>query len=330
MSFINRILDSKYFKEALQKGEDIIQKDQLGLLNLIKRALQKVTETAANSNLTVVKLLNHYIVLFSQLIKAYIQGSYRKLPAIALAKIAAVLIYFISPFDFIPDVLPIIGFTDDLALVLWVGKSIKNELDEFELLHKLNTNKHRQEGKHKLKRDTLFKGKEEKKDMDVHHSDTSLDATADYNDIVNFFKHESDNYEEYVEKNNLTKDVHEVLNNKTNIDFTQNRRKPNRETFNNYYNILLNYIFLLHVYYHIYKILLNNIFLLPFCFVYRTSHIISYKIYIFLDTNYLVLMYFYTILPHYLYHSHLYNYLRNKKNIAYSYYHHYLIQIYFY
>ena len=132
MSFIDRILDSKYFKEALQKGEDIIQKDSLGLLNLIKRALQKVTETAANSNLTVMKLLNHYIVLFSQLIKAYIQGTYRKLPAIALAKIVAVLIYFISPFDFIPDVLPIIGFTDDLALVLWVGKSIKNELDEFE------------------------------------------------------------------------------------------------------------------------------------------------------------------------------------------------------
>ena len=132
MSFINRILDSKYFKEALQKAEDIIQKDQLGLLNLIKRALLKVTETAANSNLTVIKLLNHYIVLFSQLIKAYIQGTYRKLPAIALAKIVAVLIYFISPFDFIPDVLPIIGFTDDLALVLWVGKSIKNELDVFE------------------------------------------------------------------------------------------------------------------------------------------------------------------------------------------------------
>jgi uncharacterized membrane protein YkvA (DUF1232 family) len=132
MSFIDRILDSKYFKEALQKGEDIIQKDQLGLLNLIKRALQKVTETASNSNLTVVKLLNHYVVLFSQLVKAYIQGTYRKLPAIALAKITAVLIYFISPFDFIPDVLPIIGFTDDLALVLWVGKSIKNELDEFE------------------------------------------------------------------------------------------------------------------------------------------------------------------------------------------------------
>jgi uncharacterized membrane protein YkvA (DUF1232 family) len=66
------------------------------------------------------------------LIKAYVAGTYKKLPAITLVKIVAVLIYFISPFDFIPDVLPLVGFTDDLALVLWVGKSIKNELDEFE------------------------------------------------------------------------------------------------------------------------------------------------------------------------------------------------------
>lgn len=117
-------------------------------------------------------------------------------------------------------------------------ESDDNELDDFELLYKLNTNKHRQDGKHKLKRDTLFKGKEEKKQTDMDISD-STDSNADYNDIVNFFKHESDSYEEYVEQNNLTKDVHDVLIDKTNIDFTQNRRKPNRITFNNYYNILL-------------------------------------------------------------------------------------------
>lgn len=112
-----------------------------------------------------------------------------------------------------------------------------NEIDEFELLYKLNTNKHRQEGKHKLKRDTLFKGKEENKDKALENDIT--DTNSDYNDIVNFFKHESDSYEEYVEQNNLTKDVHDILSEKTNIDFSQNRRKPNRETFNNYYNILL-------------------------------------------------------------------------------------------
>ena len=131
-SFINRILNSRFFKEALVQGESMVVKDKIGLLRLIKTALQKVSELAVKSNLTVVKLLNHYIILFSQLIKAYVQGSYKKLPAITLVKIAAVMVYFISPFDFIPDVLPFIGFTDDLALVLWVGKSIKSELDEFE------------------------------------------------------------------------------------------------------------------------------------------------------------------------------------------------------
>ena len=131
-SFINRILDSRFFKEAMVQGEAMVAKDKLGLLRLIKTALQKVSEMAEKSNLTVVKLLNHYIILFSQLIKAFVQGTYRKLPTIALVKMAAVIVYFISPFDFIPDVLPLIGFTDDLALVLWVGKSIKAELDEFE------------------------------------------------------------------------------------------------------------------------------------------------------------------------------------------------------
>lgn len=131
-SFIDRIISSDYFQKAMEKAEAVFMKDKLGMLGLLQKSLMKVQELAATSNISVVKLLNHYIVLFSELIKAYISGTYKKLPAVTLVKIVAVLIYFISPFDFIPDVLPFVGFTDDLAVVLWVGKSIKNELDEFE------------------------------------------------------------------------------------------------------------------------------------------------------------------------------------------------------
>ncbi len=131
-SFIDRIISSHYFQKAMEKAEAVFMNDKLGMLGLLQKALVKVQELAATSNISVVKLLNHYIVLFSELIKAYIAGTYKKLPAITLVKMVAVLIYFISPFDFIPDVLPFVGFTDDLAVVLWVGKSIKNELDEFE------------------------------------------------------------------------------------------------------------------------------------------------------------------------------------------------------
>lgn len=131
-NLIDRIVSSPFFEKAMVKAESVMANDKMGLLRIVQHSLKKVSELAAQSNLSVVRLLNHYVLLFSEMIKAYVQGRYKKLPAITLVKIVAVLFYFVSPFDFIPDVLPLIGFTDDLALVLWVGKSIKHELDEFE------------------------------------------------------------------------------------------------------------------------------------------------------------------------------------------------------
>ncbi|MEN9960516.1 MAG: hypothetical protein RL045_768 [Bacteroidota bacterium] len=131
-AWVKRIVDSRFFKEAMNKSEVLFSQNQVGLLTLIKGALKKVQETASSSNLTIVKLLNRYIILFSELIKAYVQGSYTKLPLVTLVKITAALLYFVMPFDFIPDFLPFVGFADDLAIVVWVGKAIKEELDEFE------------------------------------------------------------------------------------------------------------------------------------------------------------------------------------------------------
>jgi uncharacterized membrane protein YkvA (DUF1232 family) len=131
-TWVKRIVDSHFFKEAMNKSELLFSQNQVGLLSLIKGALRKVQETAASSDLTVVKLLNRYIILFSEFIKAYVQGSYTKLPVKTLIKITAALLYFVMPFDFIPDFLPLVGFADDLAIVVWVGKAIKEELDEFE------------------------------------------------------------------------------------------------------------------------------------------------------------------------------------------------------
>jgi uncharacterized membrane protein YkvA (DUF1232 family) len=131
-TWVKRIVDSRFFKEAMEKSEVLFSQNKLGLLTLLKGALKKVQETAASSNLTVVKLLNRYIVLFSELIKGYVQGTYTKLPLVTFVKITAALLYFVMPFDFIPDFLPLVGFADDLAIVVWVGKAIKDELDEFE------------------------------------------------------------------------------------------------------------------------------------------------------------------------------------------------------
>ncbi|MEK6547670.1 MAG: hypothetical protein AABZ56_05080, partial [Bacteroidota bacterium] len=88
-SFIDRIISSHYFEKAMEKAEAVFMNDRLGLLGLLQKSLIKVQEIAASSNISVVRLLNHYIVLFSELIKAYVAGTYKKLPAITLVKIVA-------------------------------------------------------------------------------------------------------------------------------------------------------------------------------------------------------------------------------------------------
>lgn len=112
-----------------------------------------------------------------------------------------------------------------------------DESSKFDLLYHFNTNKHKQEGKHRLKEDTIFKGKNEKKSEE--YEEYGFEENNDYNDIINFFDYESVEYSNSVEQNNLTKDVYDILKNKTDIDFTQNRRKPNKETFNFYYSLLI-------------------------------------------------------------------------------------------
>ena len=66
-----------------------------------------------------------------RLIKLSISGEYTELPATTVVGAVAVLIYFISPIDLIPDFIPVLGLLDDMALVAWFSTSIKHELDKF-------------------------------------------------------------------------------------------------------------------------------------------------------------------------------------------------------
>ena len=43
----------------------------------------------------------------------------------------AALLYFVAPLDFIPDFL-VIGLVDDVALILWLVKNYKKELEDFQ------------------------------------------------------------------------------------------------------------------------------------------------------------------------------------------------------
>ena len=76
------------------------------------------------------KLVNQVKLLY-ELIRAYVDGSYREVPWASIAMAVAATVYFLSPIDLIPDALPVIGLLDDALVVRFTLSAIQSDLREF-------------------------------------------------------------------------------------------------------------------------------------------------------------------------------------------------------
>ena len=71
------------------------------------------------------------VKLLYELIRAYVDGSYREVPWASIAMAVAATVYFLSPIDLIPDALPVIGLLDDALVVRFTLSAIQSDLREF-------------------------------------------------------------------------------------------------------------------------------------------------------------------------------------------------------
>ncbi len=58
-------------------------------------------------------------------------GRYRDYSMTALITLVAGMVYVVSPIDIIPDFIPVVGFTDDITVFLFVLKSVNDELERY-------------------------------------------------------------------------------------------------------------------------------------------------------------------------------------------------------
>lgn len=72
-----------------------------------------------------------YISVFVRIMKDYNAGYYPHLPWKSLLSIVGVILYFINPFDIIPDFIPGIGLLDDITLLAYVYRSIENDVEDY-------------------------------------------------------------------------------------------------------------------------------------------------------------------------------------------------------
>ncbi len=97
-------------------------------MQLLQQVARQINNTAdKQSNPGIMDNLRTLV----RMVNAYRLGTYRLVPWQTIGTIVAILVYFALPLDFIPDVLPVLGFTDDFALILWALRSFASDIDAF-------------------------------------------------------------------------------------------------------------------------------------------------------------------------------------------------------
>ena len=126
---------------------------------------------------------------------------------------------------------------DDIDVI--VDEIKLDEVDLTEIVEDDNDptlSKHKISGKHGLKYDSIFKGKKEDPLSDEEFDTMSSYYNENFEvDKGSIYWFESIDNENYIKEKRIKEKVYEVLLNNTDLNFLNNRRKPSKSDFNNYY-----------------------------------------------------------------------------------------------
>jgi hypothetical protein len=127
--------------------------------------------------------------------------------------------------------------SDDIDIVIEISEEVEVEVTKTSE-EEVVLSKHKVQGKHSLKYDSIFKGKKEEK-PEEDYSGMYFNENFEV-DKSSFFYVESFDNESYIRQKNVKEKVYNVLLKNTSINFLNNRRKPSKSDFNHYYFLLKN------------------------------------------------------------------------------------------
>lgn len=68
---------------------------------------------------------------FVRLVRAWATGKYKDVGWSTIVIVLGAVVYFVNPFDAMPDFLPLIGLSDDLSIIALAVTRVRKELDKF-------------------------------------------------------------------------------------------------------------------------------------------------------------------------------------------------------
>lgn len=117
--------------------------------------------------------------------------------------------------------------------------SENDDLEDVQPIVPNPNSKHKEKGKHRLKYDSIFKGKKDEQLDEDYSTDFSTLANKSFEpDISSNYSYEKENPYEHKRLNDLREEMHKIISEIMVLDVSMPRRKPAKSAFNKNYGIL--------------------------------------------------------------------------------------------
>tara|TARA_Y100001960_G_scaffold37552_1_gene35755 strand:- start:71 stop:544 length:474 start_codon:yes stop_codon:yes gene_type:complete len=122
-------LEPTGFKRIKQRAELLLVQSQSNVQSVLRDARKKLFRT---SDRRIVEIRED-LITFIQLCKSWLSGDYRDISKSAIVSLLAAIMYFLIPFDVLPDFIFGFGYLDDVAVARYVLKTLRGEIEAFRL-----------------------------------------------------------------------------------------------------------------------------------------------------------------------------------------------------
>lgn len=107
---------------------------------LLKQLLTRAVGKLGRADKGPLAEMKEQLLRMIALVKAYVSGDYREVSTQTMVTVVAAILYFVVPFDAVPDFLFGWGLVDDAAVLSFVVAQIAGELDAFAEWQKAQAN----------------------------------------------------------------------------------------------------------------------------------------------------------------------------------------------
>lgn len=79
------------------------------------------------------RLVNFWVKLtgFIRMTRAWSNGDYKNVSLKTMILVVAAVLYFLNPFDLVPDFIPFFGYLDDATIIAFVANTITKDIEKF-------------------------------------------------------------------------------------------------------------------------------------------------------------------------------------------------------